>query len=90
MLDVHKTIDNALSILKNEYKGRNSAHLNYEENIPKISCNPGKLVQMFINLIGNSVDAIKESGEIQIDTKSKNQSVIISIKDSGEGMDNET
>ena len=90
IFNVHKTIDNALLMLKNQYKGRIIVNRNYDKDLPKISCNPGKLIQVFMNIIGNSIDAIRGSGEIEINTKSIDQSIVISIKDSGEGMDKET
>ena len=64
-------------------------------NLPKVECMPGKINQVFMNLVSNAVQAIK-SKEIQqneefltIKSWYDNQQVYISIKDSGTGMSEE-
>ena len=69
--NIHQPIDSALLMLKNKFKNRISVQCNYDKNLPKINCNPGKLIQVFINIINNSIDSIEESGEIMISTKSE-------------------
>ena len=65
-------------------------------NIPLIECYPGKLNQVFLNIISNAVYAIKkkfvekEGGLVTITTTSDENSVYISIKDNGTGMDEVT
>lgn len=64
-------------------------------NIPKVECLPGKINQVFMNLITNAVHAIKskqsegEPGLITIRTWQDGKDVKISIKDSGTGMPEE-
>ncbi len=64
-------------------------------NLPTVECMPGKINQVFMNLIANAVQAVK-SKEIQADEEYltikswySNQQVFISIKDSGMGMTEE-
>ena len=64
-------------------------------NLPKVECMPGKINQVFMNLVSNAVQAIK-SKEIQqeeefltIKSWYEDQKVHISIKDSGTGMTEE-
>ena len=40
-----------------------------------------------MNIIGNSIDAIEDKGKIKISTKRDDNNLVVSIKDSGEGMD---
>lgn len=64
--------------------------------IPFIECNPGRLNQVFLNLITNAIFAIREKfgnlegGQIYVKTYFKHEFVFISIKDNGIGMDKET
>lgn len=65
-------------------------------NLPKVECLPGKINQVFMNLVSNAIQAIK-SKEIQteeefltIKTWYTDQQVKISIKDTGTGMTEET
>ncbi|WP_461487234.1 ATP-binding protein [Pedobacter sp.] len=64
-------------------------------NLPKVECMPGKINQVFMNLVSNAVQAIK-SKEIQAEEEFltikswyDNQQVFISIKDTGIGMTEE-
>ncbi|HPE14578.1 MAG TPA: HAMP domain-containing sensor histidine kinase [Bacilli bacterium] len=49
-----------------------------------------KLKQAMINIIKNSVEAIKNGGNIKITTCIKKNRIIIEVKDDGTGMDEET
>jgi len=88
--DIHEYIQTALLILKSKYKHNINIVRNYDENLPDVFCNPGKITQVFMNIIYNAVDAINEKenieGEIIITTKYKNDNIEISIKDNGIGI----
>lgn len=64
-------------------------------NLPKVECMPGKINQVFMNLVSNAVQAIKskpnpnEEEFLTIKSWYDNQQVYISIKDTGTGMDEE-
>ncbi|KJS04851.1 MAG: hypothetical protein VR77_09915 [Flavobacteriales bacterium BRH_c54] len=66
------------------------------ENIPPIDCYPGKLNQFFLNTIDNAiyaVNAVKKpnhKGKIEITTTLKNDHIIVTLKDNGIGMDENT
>ena len=89
MADVHDGIDSTLTLLNNKFKGRITVHKDYA-TIPRIECLPGKLNQVFMNLLNNALDALPESGEIFITTKEEpDEKLMISIRDTGVGMDEE-
>lgn len=59
----------------------------------EILCFPGKLNQVILNLINNSVDAIEEKGEpgkIEIAILEKDEFIELIITDNGKGMDEST
>lgn len=64
-------------------------------NLPKVECLPGKINQVFMNLISNAIQAIKSNGKnreeefLTITSYYENENVIISIKDTGSGMSEE-
>jgi two-component system NtrC family sensor kinase len=58
--------------------------------IPKIICRPGELNQAFLNLLTNSIQAIKGPGRIVVNTSSGDGFIRVRIADSGKGMDEET
>ena len=85
--DIHEGIDLTLVMLHNKYKHHIEVVKDYG-SIPFITCYPGKLNQVFMNIISNSIDAIEEKGTITIKTyiDSGNDMICISIKDTGKGM----
>lgn len=97
-VDIHEGLDSTLIVLFSTYKTVAQIEKNYQY-LPKIKCSPSKLNQVFMNIIGNAIDAVAsrfgenpEKGKIKISTefvKESNQ-VLISIQDNGIGVSKET
>jgi signal transduction histidine kinase len=87
-VDIHEGIDSTLLLLSNQLKDRISVHKNYGP-VPLVDGLPGKLNQVFMNILSNSIQAIQGEGEITITTGRSGDQARISIKDSGEGMSDE-
>ena len=85
--DLHEGIDLTLVMLHNKYKHHVEIIKQYGE-LPEVECFPGKLNQVFMNILSNAIDAISEKGSIVIKTwqDKTNNKVFISIKDDGIGM----
>nr|WP_298916173.1 ATP-binding protein [uncultured Nostoc sp.] len=64
-VDVHEGLDSTLLILQNrlEAKGNHPDIQVIKEygNLPKVECYPGQLNQVFMNILNNSIDTLKES-----------------------------
>ena len=57
---------------------------------PLILCNPGQMNQVFVNLIGNALQAVgKENGKIILRTLTLNQTFLIQVQDNGNGIPKE-
>ncbi len=91
LANLHEGIDSTLEILTNELKNRVIVEKNYG-NIPEIYCQLGKLNQVFLNLINNAAQAIKDKGTIRVSTAlaDNNKAIQIQIEDTGKGMDTAT
>jgi PAS domain S-box-containing protein len=61
---------------------------NVEYNVPEIIADPNRLIQVFINLIGNAIK-FTEHGSISIDVYRKGKGVRIEVKDTGIGISKE-
>jgi two-component system NtrC family sensor kinase len=83
--NINDGIDSTLMLLKNKLKNKVKIIKDYGQ-IQPIDCYPGKLNQVFMNIINNAADAIKDKGTITIRTWSEGGSVLVSIKDNGMGM----
>lgn len=91
IVDIHDGIDSTLVILKNAVPDNISIIKHFNAKA-EIECFPGKLNQVFMNILSNGVQAIKEKeiqGEesITITTRDLGEDKIeIVIKDTGVGM----
>jgi two-component system NtrC family sensor kinase len=54
--------------------------------IPSIEADPDQLQQVFINLINNSLDAMPAGGKLIVSTARDDNSVVIELSDTGEGI----
>ncbi|MEW6237475.1 MAG: ATP-binding protein [Candidatus Omnitrophota bacterium] len=86
--DIHEAIDSTLNLLFNKYKNRIVLHKEYGD-IPQISCSPGKINQVFMNIFVNAIEAIENEGHIWIQTSRQDKNAIIQIRDDGIGMPEE-
>ncbi len=83
--DINEGIEDTLTIIHHQIKHDITVVKNYGD-IPKISCFPGRLNQVFLNLLINAKQAIEGKGTITISTYAKNTKVYIEIKDTGRGI----
>ncbi|MBW1698777.1 MAG: two-component sensor histidine kinase [Deltaproteobacteria bacterium] len=58
----------------------------YGENIPEIMADSSLLYQAFLNILMNSMQAMPEGGDIQIEAIAANGAIHITFEDSGEGI----
>lgn len=90
-VDLNEGLDSTLVLIRSTFPSNLSIVKHYG-SIPLVECLPGKINQVFMNLITNAVHAIKSKPEqaeeefITISTREEEKNVIISIKDSGTGM----
>lgn len=83
--DIHENLNTTLILLRNKYKERIAIEKDYGD-IPQIECFQGQLNQVFMNIITNAIDSIKEKGSVTIRTSKLNEMVQISISDTGAGI----
>jgi signal transduction histidine kinase len=64
-VNIHEGIDNTLLILKSRLKLTNAKFeiqvIKAYENLPPVDCYAGQLNQVFMNLLGNAIDALDET-----------------------------
>ncbi|MDJ1183060.1 sensor histidine kinase [Roseofilum casamattae] len=100
--NLHEGLESTLLIFANRLQAQDNrpeikAFKNYGD-LPKIECYPGQMNQVFLNLIGNAIDALEPgaiAGEnptptIRISTEYQKNKIIITIADNGPGISAET
>lgn len=86
-VNIHHCIENALKIAANPIR-ENDITVNKEfDDLPLLVCTPSKLNQVFLNIITNAAQSMKENhGKLTVKTEHENNNVIISFSDEGIGM----
>jgi two-component system NtrC family sensor kinase len=93
-VDLNEGLDSTIVLIKSTFPAYLKLVKNYAV-LPEVECLPGKINQVFMNLITNAVQAVQAKPEhkseenIFISTWVEDTNVKISIKDSGTGMPDE-
>jgi two-component system NtrC family sensor kinase len=93
--DINEGLESTIAIIKNLLNNKIKIIRQYGD-LPKVECYPGKLNQVFLNIITNAIHAVNArfgnnaGGEIAITTSFDEKNVFIKIKDNGAGMDANT
>lgn len=90
-VDVHEVIDAAADIASNEIRHRAELVRQYGD-VPRVRGNPGRLTQVFLNLLVNAAHAIDEGQpqqRITIRTREQSDGVMVEVSDTGSGISDE-
>jgi PAS domain S-box-containing protein len=94
--NVVNIVQSVLTLFRGKFKTAR-VRLEFEpEDAPEFMCFAGEMRQVFVNLIGNAVEAMQDGGQLKIrirpgtDWRSGHQGVRITIADTGSGMNPET
>jgi signal transduction histidine kinase len=97
-VDIHEGLDNTLLILQHRLKPKQDFPgievIKEYGDLPKVECYAGQLNQVFMNLIGNAIDALEEytkpaPRQITIRTEMADNTAIVRISDNGCGIPEE-
>lgn len=95
LANIAEGLDSTIIILNNLLNNKIEIVKDYAE-LPLVECYPGKLNQVFLNMISNAIYAVKqkfgeeEGGRITISTRLDGNNVAIAFTDNGSGMDDQT
>jgi len=88
LTDVNEGINATLNMVRNELKFNCNIHVDLKP-LPRIMAYPGKLNQVFMNLLVNAGQSIIEKGDVFIRTFVHNDKIVIEVEDSGTGIDDQ-
>ena len=86
-IEIEESIESVLTLLQHKLGDRLTIVRNYGD-VKTLSCYPGPLNQVIMNVIANAIDAIEGEGRIAITTDCRGAMFCISIRDSGKGIPN--
>jgi two-component system NtrC family sensor kinase len=84
-VDIHEGLEDTLTLIHHEIKHHITVTKNYGD-IPPIACYPGRVNQVFLNILNNARQAVGEKGEIRISTYKRGGNVCVEISDDGVGI----
>jgi PAS domain S-box-containing protein len=90
MVNVNKHAHTALDILSLRLqKAHVEVRAELQPDLPLTLAHPGRLEQIFHNLIGNAIDAMPDGGLLTLRTWSADESIYIEVEDTGGGIPEE-
>jgi len=85
-VDIHEGIDSTIRLLSRYYSsGRVGLRRQYGD-LPTVSCLASQLNQVWMNLLVNAAQAIRDRGTVTISTRQDGDSVEVVISDTGSGI----
>lgn len=84
-VNLNECLESTLVIAKNPLKYKVTVKKEYGD-IPRISCSPSQINQVFLNLLVNAAQAIENKGTILIKTYYDHDYVYVVIQDNGKGI----
>ncbi len=85
---VNAVVEDALNIAK-YYKRKKGKRIvtQFATDLPKLRCERDQLVQVFLNLILNAMDATQDGGVIEITSRLESGWICVTVRDDGHGIE---
>jgi len=84
-VDLHEGIESSLTLLGSDVLHRIEVIKDYGD-LPKVTCMPSQINQVFYNILRNAMEAIDGRGTVRISTRATASHVTVVIADSGRGI----
>lgn len=79
-------MESTLRIINNELKYKATIHKDYQQQMPLVYCQSMQINQVFMNLLLNAAQAMKQPGDIYIRISAEGEFARVSILDTGSGV----
>jgi len=86
VLDFNSVITGFEEMLRTSIGGRVTLELRLAPDLPPVTCDPGQIEQLLLNLAVNAREAMPDGGHLVIDTARQDDNVRLRVSDSGCGM----
>jgi len=88
--NINDIIDDTVNLLKNVFNEKKvTLNLSLKEDLVLVKSDSNQMKQVILNLLQNSIDVMPSGGDIEISTFNDDESVVIKVRDSGSGIDEE-
>ena len=84
---VETGLRDTIKVLASKAKAKGAAiTLDVEPDLPRVCASSGELNQVWLNLIDNALDAVGESGKIDVSVRRELDHVVVRVVDDGPGI----
>ncbi|MGE5242915.1 MAG: sensor histidine kinase [Betaproteobacteria bacterium] len=86
-VDLMQGLDNTVAVLRSKARSKSAAVVvHVEPDLPRVRGFVGELNQIWANLIDNALDAIPDTGRVDVMANREHQRVVVRIVDNGNGI----
>lgn len=85
-VDLNDALGSTLEIIRHELKSKEIRLVTEFEPLPAVLCHPGKINQVFLNLLVNAIQACDPGGTVIVCTHADAASVVTEVRDNGHGI----
>lgn len=90
LVDLTPGLDNTVAVLKSKARSKSIAvTVNVEPGLPRVYGFAGELNQIWANLIDNALDAVPDSGRVEVTANRERRRVVVRVVDNGPGIPTE-
>ena len=87
--DINNLLNETLELLNNDIIRKDIKIQKALSSLPKTSVDPSQIKQVFLNILLNAIDSMKNGGTLVISTGNKQNKISITVKDTGAGISKE-
>jgi signal transduction histidine kinase len=89
-VDLTASLANTVTILNSKARSKSvTVTATLEPGLPRVRAFAGELNQIWANLIDNAIDAVSESGRVDVTANRERQHVVVRVVDNGAGIPDE-
>src|SRR5262249_4295352 len=89
-VDLLQGLTNTIVVLRSKARAKSATVvIDAEPGLPNVRGFAGELNQIFANLIDNALDAIPESGRVEVRANREREQVVVRVVDNGSGIPDE-
>ena len=86
-VDLIQGLSNTVAVLRSKARAKSAAvTIDVEPGLPRVRGFAGELNQIWANLIDNALDAVADSGSVDVLAKHEDQRVVVRVIDNGAGI----
>jgi two-component system NtrC family sensor kinase len=85
-VDIHEGLDATIRLLSRYYTSGKVELCRDYAALPLVDCYAGQLNQVWMNLLANAAHAVKDGGDVRVETRQEGRTAVVRVSDTGAGI----